>query len=157
MRTFQIHKQKPIMSTHTPHTPAPASPTHTPGKLTADKSGRLYAENDPESVACAFSHNRSSDESKANAARLAACWNACTGIPSDKLALAPMDAADIHTRKAWAAIERQNAEIKALRDALADISHGFIVDTGENGLGAVRLDMDAMQAIATAALAKINA
>ena len=25
---------------------------------------------------------------------------------------------DIHTRKAWAAIERQNAEIKALRDAL---------------------------------------
>ena len=25
---------------------------------------------------------------------------------------------DVHTRKAWVAIERQNAEIKALRDAL---------------------------------------
>jgi hypothetical protein len=29
---------------------------------------------------------------------------------------------DIHTRKAWAAIERQNAEIKALRDALSHAS-----------------------------------
>lgn len=32
---------------------------------------------------------------------------------------------DIHTRKAWAAIERQNAEIKALRDAFDSINRAL--------------------------------
>ena len=64
----------------------------------------------------------------ANAARICAAVNACAGMHDP------------------------TAEIKALRDALADIALGVIVDTGENGLGSVRLDMAAMQAIATAAL-----
>lgn len=47
-------------------------------------------------------------------------------------------------------------ESKALRDALADIAHGFIVDIGENGIGSVRLGAEEMQLIASKALANFS-
>ena len=117
---------------------APASPAHTPEH--SPEPWRCYNSDGPRtfkswrildkrSLCVAKLEQMPGGESEyANAARICAAVNACAGMHDP------------------------TAEIKALRDALADIALGVIVDTGENGLGSVRLDMAAMQAIATAAL-----
>lgn len=113
---------------------APASPAHTPEPWTI----RTATGNEGNGTYIHALTNgteikqhllgKTAPEINANAARICACVNACQGMHDPA------------------------AQIKALRDALADISLGVIVETGPNGLGPVRLDMAAMQAIATAAL-----
>jgi len=139
------------MKTHTAHTPGP-------WRIGQDSAAHAIwtAGNVPASLIVAIRPDCTEQDNnrQANAARIVACVNSCEGIADPAQEIAALRARSNNVPAMCAEVEAQRAEIKSLRDALADIAHGFIVDTGEHGLGAVRLDMDAMQAIATAAIAR---
>jgi len=59
---------------------------HTPGRLRVGTAGQILREVDSGfPIAYAFSNSICVEESAANAERLAACWNALEGIPTEAI------------------------------------------------------------------------
>lgn len=102
------------MHTHTPHTPAPASPAHTPEPWRVAihaPAGLVKIEADKIVVADTI-------RNEANATRLVACVNACAGMTDPAQEIAALRARSNNVPAMCAEVEKQRAEIKALRDAL---------------------------------------
>lgn len=107
---------------------------HTKGPLHVGGNGTILYAEDGWAVANAtvFHGRHEPDESQANARRLAACWNACAGIPTDVLE-------DKSILKADAAIREQRDQLQAAlsatveqRDRLLEALKGLYLHTKNN-------------------------
>lgn len=102
----------------TPHTPTPASPAHTPEPWQSNPIGKT----DRRTITAAHPDGGGQnivDECLAeNAARIVACVNACAGMTDPAQEIAALRARSNNVPAMCAEVEKQRAEIKALRDAL---------------------------------------
>ena len=114
------------MKTQTPHTPAPASPGHTPEPWSISNSGeRILGVETPEDqpvIASFYGAACDDQEGAANIRRAVACVNACAGMVNPSEEIARLRAAVAAAR----ALHEENQE-----RALAELDEAFGWEAGK--------------------------
>ena len=92
------------------------SAQHTQGKLKVVSTYAIPEIRDQEDH-FVFAAGSASPQSFVNARRLAACWNACEGLPTEKLEISPIFDVAMEAKRYLASVEKQRDELlEALRE-----------------------------------------
>lgn len=140
------------------------SEIHTKGRLTVHTHGRITAGpfhsytngSAQEQFAMVTGFTRSDNptaERDANARRLAACWNACDGIPTEKLEKAADDISPVFQllTNATAEAMRLRAALEALiRDADSEPDSEYLQGAGKNRVAVYRKGIERARAVLAA-------
>lgn len=92
------------------------STEHTQGRLIVKGGYSIYADGDKTPVADTCMTNSMPENDEGNARRLVACWNACEGLPTEKLEISPIFDVAMEAKRHLESVEKQRDELlKALK------------------------------------------